>query len=224
MPCRNSRISTAGPPYRIVAYCPVVAFGEREFWQDGARKCAIGAAAAAAVSIAASQILLGMALACMLLARQRWRLPRGLAAARILFLWTLAAIAFSDAPAAGLPQLKKFYAWLTLVAVLSAASRVEHARWLAWGWLAGGALSALWGCGQFVAKYAAAKRAGTDFYAAYIGARITGFNSHWMTFSGQMMIASMAGAALALWACAIRGSGASRGSAWHGWAWRSCSP
>lgn len=178
----------------------MVAFGERAFWQDGALKCAIGAAAAAAVSIAGSQILLGMALACMLLGRMRWRLPQGWPLLAFFVLWTLAAVAFSDAPAAGLPQLKKFYAWLALIAVLSTASREEHARWLAWGWLAGGALSALWGCGQFLVKYAAAQRAGTDFYAAYIGARITGFNSHWMTFSGQMMIALLAGAALALWA------------------------
>ncbi|MCX7603180.1 MAG: O-antigen ligase family protein [Bryobacteraceae bacterium] len=179
----------------------VASFAERGFWLDGALKCALGAAAAAAVSIAASQILLGLALACMLAARLRWRLPQGWPLLAFFFLWTLAALALSDAPAAGLPQLKKFYAWLSLFAVLSTVSRGDHARWLAWGWLTGGALSALWGCGQFAVKYIAAQRAGTDFYTAYIGARITGFNSHWMTFSGQMMIAMMAGAALALWAC-----------------------
>lgn len=183
----------------------------REFWQEGARWCALGAAGAAAVSIAASQILLGGALACMLLGRLRWRLPQGWPLLALFFLWTLAALSLSDAPAAGLPQLKKFYVWLALFAVLSTVSRAEDARRLAWGWLAGGALSALWGCGQFAAKYLAAMRAGTDFYTAYIGARITGFNSHWMTFSGQMMIAMMAGLALAIW---VRGSPRLRRLAW----------
>lgn len=178
----------------------MAAFGDGEFWQEGALRCALGAAGAAVVSIAASQILLGAALLCMLIARLRWRLPRGWPLLVVFFLWTLAALALSDAPVAGWPQVKKFYAWLAVFAVLSTVSELRHARWLAWGWLAGGAASALWGCGQFAVKYAAAQRAGADFYTAYIGARITGFNSHWMTFSGQMMIALMAGAALALWA------------------------
>lgn len=179
----------------------VISLSERGFWEEGARWCALGATAAAAVSIAASQILLALALACLLLARARWSAPRGWPLLVFFFLWTLAAVALSDAPAAGLPQVKKFYAWLTLFAVLSAVRHVEDARWLAWGWLAGGALSALWGCGQFAVKYLAAQRAGSDFYASYVAARITGFNSHWMTFSGQMMIALMAGLALTLWSC-----------------------
>lgn len=189
------------PSVRIVSYSPeMAAFRDREFWQEGALRCAVGAAAAAVVSIAASQMLLGAALLCMLAARVRWRLPRGWPLLLAFFLWTMAALAVSDAPQAGWPQVKKFYAWLTLFAVLSTVNQMSHARWLGWGWLAGGAASALWGCGQFVFKYAAAQRAGEDFYMSYIGARITGFNSHWMTFSGQMMIALMAGVALALWA------------------------
>jgi len=200
------------PSVRIVSYSPeMAAFGDREFWQDGALKCAVGGVAAAAVSIAASQILLGAALACMLLGRARWRLPQGWPLLAVFFLWTLAALALSDAPGAGWPQVRKFYAWLAVFAVQSMVSGLQHARWLAWGWLAGGAASALWGCGQFAAKYMAARQAGADFYVSYIGARITGFNSHWMTFSGQMMIALMAGGALALWAL---DRGRRRGLAW----------
>ncbi|MFZ5927417.1 MAG: O-antigen ligase family protein [Acidobacteriota bacterium] len=189
----------------------MAAFGDREFWQEGALRCAVGAAGAAAVSIAASQILLGAALLCMLIGRLRWRLPQGWPLLLGFFLWTLAALALSDAPAAGWPQVKKFYAWLIVFAVLSAVRELRHARWLGWWWLGGGAASALWGCGQFAVKYAAAERAGADFYTAYIGARITGFNSHWMTFSGQIMIALMAGAALALWALP---RGRQRAAAW----------
>jgi len=175
------------------------ALRDREFWDEGALRCAVGAVAAAVVSIAASQILLGAALACMLAARVRWRLPQGWPWLAVFVLWTLASMAMSDAPAAGWPQVKKFYAWLALFAVLSVVRELRHARWLAWGWLAGGAASALWGAGQFAVKYAAAQTGGADFYSSYIGARITGFNSHWMTFSEQMMIALMTGAALALW-------------------------
>jgi len=189
------------------------ALRDSAFWQTGALCCSLGAAGAAVVSIAASQLLLGAALACMLAARLRWRLPQGWPLLAVFVLWTLAALALSDAPAAGLPQIRKFYVWLTLLAVLSTVESLRHARWLAWWWLAGGAASALWGCGQFAVKYLAAQRAGADFYAVYIGARITGFNSHWMTFSGQMMIALMAGLALALWAC---GEPRLRRAAWLG--------
>jgi len=188
------------PSVRIVSYSPLMAVSPGgEFWQEGALRCAVGAAAAAAVSIAASQTLLGAALLCLVVARMRWRLPQGWPLLLAFVLWTLASLALSDAPAAGWPQVRKFYAWLTLVAVLSAVRTIREARWLAWWWLGGGAASAAWGCGQYVWKYLAAQRAGADFYLAYVGSRITGFNSHWMTFSGQMMIALLAGSALALW-------------------------
>jgi O-antigen ligase len=187
------------------------ALGEREFWEKGAVWCAVGAAASAVASIAAYQILLGAALACMLVARVRWRLPGAWPLIVMFALWTLAALAMSDAPAAGWPQVKKFYAWLMVIAVATMVNELRHAQWLAWAWLAGGAASALWGCGQFVWKYEAARSAGVDFYTAYVSARITGFNSHWMTFSGQMMIALMAGSALALWALQERRK---RAAAW----------
>ncbi|MGQ9919082.1 MAG: O-antigen ligase family protein [Bryobacteraceae bacterium] len=189
----------------------MAAFREREFWREGVLASAVGAAAAAVVSIAASQLLLAAALLCLLAARMRWRLPQGWPLLGGFFLWTLASLALSDAPAAGWPQVRKFYVWLMLPAVLSTVNEARHARRLAWGWLAGGAASAVWGCGQFAWKYLAAQRAGADFYTAYIGNRITGFNSHWMTFSGQIMIALLAGAALALWAVE---RGRARLSAW----------
>lgn len=190
----------------------MAAFREREFLREGALAGAVGAAAAAVVSIAASQTLLGAAVLCLLVARMRWRLPQGWPLLLAFFVWTLASLALSDAPAAGWPQVRKFYVWLMLAAVLSTVREERHARRLAWGWLAGGAASAVWGCWQFAWKYLAAQRTGADFYAAYIGDRITGFNSHWMTFSGQMMIALLAGSALALWAL---GLGRARLLAWR---------
>lgn len=164
--------------------------------QQAALACALSSAAAAAVSIAASQILLGAAIALLLFTRTPWRAPRHWPFVAAFFALSLLSLAFSDAPAAGLSQVRKFYVWLMLVAVCSTFRLAAHPRWLTLAWLAGGTASALRGLVQFATKYQHAHAAGQDFYTAYVGDRITGFNSHWMTFSGQMMIVLLAGAAL----------------------------
>ncbi|MGC4053767.1 MAG: O-antigen ligase family protein [Paludibaculum sp.] len=158
---------------------------------------ALGAAAACSVSIAAWQVLLGLALAAMLAGRLTWRVPRYWQALAIFAVWTLLSIALSDAPRTGMPQVKKFYAWLTLFAVLTMLRKARDVYWLAVAWLAGGTLSALDGLRQFGMKWSKASTAGKDFYTSYVADRITGFNSHWMTFSGQMMIVLLL--CLALW-------------------------
>ncbi len=158
---------------------------------------ALGAAASCAVSIAAWQVLLGLCLGAMLLGRLPWRVPRYWQALAVFAVWTLLSLALSDAPRSGMPQVKKFYAWLTLFAVLSAVRKAQDAYWLAVAWLAGGTLSAIDGLRQFGLKWSKAAAAGKDFYSSYVADRITGFNSHWMTFSGQMMIVLLL--CLALW-------------------------
>ncbi|MBI5282034.1 MAG: O-antigen ligase family protein [Candidatus Solibacter usitatus] len=168
-------------------------------WEPAAFWCAFGAAAASAVSIAASQTLLGLALAAMLAGRLRWRLPAHWPALAIFAGWTILSLAFSDSPRAGLPQIRKLYVWAMLFVVLAMFRSLRDVRWLAAAWLAGGTLSALRGLWQFAAKWTSAAQAGKDFYLAYVGDRITGFMSHWMTFSGQMMIVLLFGAALLLW-------------------------
>ena len=50
------------------------------------------------------------------------------------------------------------------------------------------ALSAAWALNQFYNKYEDAVEAHQDFYRAYVADRITGFTTHWMTFSEQMML------------------------------------
>jgi O-antigen ligase len=57
---------------------------------------------------------------------------------------------------------------------------------LAWTGVA--TLSALWSLFQFWQKYSAAERAHVNPYDYYVGSRITGFMSHWMTFGGEEMI------------------------------------
>ncbi|MBI5083299.1 MAG: O-antigen ligase family protein [Acidobacteria bacterium] len=168
-------------------------------WEHAAFWCAFGAAATSSVSIAASQSFLGLALAAMLAGRLRWRLPAHWPALAIFAGWTILSLAFSDAPRAGLPQIRKFYVWAMLFVVLSLFRSLRDVRWLAAAWLAGGTLSALRGLWQFAVKWSAAANSGQDFYLAYVGHRITGFMSHWMTFSGQMMIVLLFGAALLLW-------------------------
>jgi len=63
-----------------------------------------------------------------------------------------------------------------------------------------GGLAAIRGLWQFWVKWQSAAAAGTDFYQGYVGARITGFMSHWMTFSSQMMVGLLAVTALVLFA------------------------
>ncbi len=172
----------------------------RSFIEEAAFCCALGGAAACAVSIALSQILLGIALAAMLASRMRWELPRHWPWLFFFVAWTLLALAFSDAPRAGFPQIKKFYVWLFLFVIASTFSKLTQTRWLVLAWIAGGTLSSLWGIEQFVRKLKAFGGPGGDFYTQYVASRITGFNSHWMTFSGQMMIILLAGFAFLLWA------------------------
>jgi O-antigen ligase len=161
--------------------------------------CALGAAATSCVSIAAYQILLGAALAAMLAGRLKWRLPAHWPALAFFAVWTIASLVLSDVPRAGVPQIRKLYVWAMLFVVAAMLREARHARWLVLAWLGGGTVSALRGLWQFGAKYAKAAELHQDFYTVYVADRITGFMSHWMTFSGQLMIVLLAAAALLLW-------------------------
>jgi O-antigen ligase len=172
---------------------------QTRFLERAALSCALAAGSACMVSIAASQILLGATLLALLLLRRRWQLPQGWPWIAVYFAWTLAALALSDAPRAGLPQVKKIFVWLFLIAILSTVRRLAEARVLVLAWLAGGTASAVWGLWQFAGKWQYAQAPGEDFYRNYVADRITGFNSHWMTFSGQMMVVLLSGLALLLW-------------------------
>ena len=144
------------------------------------------AAAASVVSIAASQVLLGLALAYLLLNRSHWRWPPVTLPLLLFMGWTLVALAASPDPAAGLPQIKKFYVYLMLFVVFSALRTLTEIRWLALSWTAGATLSALWGLAQYIQKYLTTP---DFFYFVYSNERITGFQDHWMTFSGLQMMA-----------------------------------
>ncbi|HEY2845332.1 MAG TPA: O-antigen ligase family protein, partial [Bryobacteraceae bacterium] len=165
-------------------------------WRDEAPVYLAGAAAATTVvSIAASQILLGMAfLAILIFSRAAWRWPPVVWPVALWMGWTLLSLAASGHARGGLPQVKKFYVYLMLFVVYSALRNLRQVWILVMCWTAGAALSSLWGFGQFVHKYLVTPR---FFYYVYQNDRITGFVDHWMTFSAlSMMTLMMLGALL----------------------------
>jgi O-antigen ligase len=150
------------------------------------------------VSIAAFEILIGLATVALLVSRARWRIPPVLVPLGIFFGWTVISLAAHSSWHLGYPQIKKFYIFLLLFLVTTAFRSVHQVRWIAWGWALAASLSALWGMRQFYAKYREAAAVHEDFYTHYISSRITGFMGHWMTFSGHMMMALMVIGALLL--------------------------
>lgn len=149
-----------------------------------------GASCVAVVfSIAASQILLVSASAALLFSRTPWRFPSRWRWPLAAFIaWTLLSLAFSEAPAAGLPQVKKLLLW-SVIAV--AASGFRNARQIDWTFravLMAGSVAAIYGLVKFVSDYWQITRQGLPFYENYITHQITGFMSHWMTYSGQLML------------------------------------
>src|SRR5689334_15328487 len=116
-----------------------------------ARWCAFGSAASTLLSIAVYQILLALALALLLMSGARLRLPRIWLPLALFMLATLISLALSDNPAAGLPQVRKFYVFLELLVVFSTFDLVWTRR-LFWAWAVGGAASGAWACVQMAHK------------------------------------------------------------------------
>jgi O-antigen ligase len=161
--------------------------------------CLAGAAAAVTVvSIAAFEILLGLAIVSLLVTRAKWRWPPVTLPICLWVAGTLLSAAASGEARAAFPQIKKLYLFAMLFVVVTAFRKLSQVRWLVCGWTLAASLSAAWGLVQFARKYQAAQAAHENFYLAYVAARITGFMGHWMTFSGHMMMALMLIGALVL--------------------------
>src|SRR5579885_3510973 len=152
-----------------------------------ARWLTLGSAVSVLFSIAACQILLALALAALLFSGAKLRLPPIWLPLGLFLLATLISLSLSDNPTLGLPQVRKFYVFLELVVVFSTLRDVVLIRRLFLCWAAVGAVLALRGFVQFAAKVREAHALGQRFYDFYVPARITGFMSHWMTYSGQEM-------------------------------------
>jgi putative inorganic carbon (hco3(-)) transporter len=150
---------------------------------------ASAAAVTTLISIRVFEILMAATLVALLVTRARWRLPPVWLPLSLFLLGTLVSLFASGHIREGLPQVRKFYVYLMLFLVTTALRTVREVRWVAIGWGLAAALSSLWAVKQFYGKYRAAEFAHQVFYTAYIDARITGFMGHWMTLSGELMIA-----------------------------------
>jgi O-antigen ligase len=152
------------------------------------------------VSIAASQILLALALAVLLLSGLPLRWPRISIPLGLFLGWTLVALAFSPDPGFGIPTVRKMVVYLMLLIVYSSIRTTAEARWLVLAWIAVGTVTAGRGLFQYAADISGARAAHSDFYHFYIADRIRGFMSHWMTFSGQELFVLLLVAAFLLFA------------------------
>ena len=169
------------------------------FWLTG------GAALTVLFSIAASQILLGLAFAALMFSGERLRLPPIRLPLVLFMAGTLLSLALSGDPASGRPQIRKFFVFLTLLTVFSTFRNLTHVRRLVLCWAGAGAFVAARGLAQFSEKLHEARLLGLNFYEYYVGERITGFMSHWMTFGGQLMIVLILVAAFVLFSPRARG-------------------
>ncbi|MCX6632230.1 MAG: O-antigen ligase family protein [Candidatus Solibacter sp.] len=169
-----------------------------------ARWLAFGSASAILLGIAPSQILLALAFAALLACGEKLRLPRIRLPLALFLLGTVVSLLLSDEPAAGLPQVRKFYVFLELLVVFSLLRSMPMVRLLFLTWAGIGALTAIRGCIQFAGKLQEAHRLGRNFYEFYVGERITGFTSHWNTYSAEEMFALIMLASFLFFAPAAR--------------------
>ncbi len=141
------------------------------------------------ISIAGFEIVLGAAIVSMIALRVKPRWPAIWLPISLFILGTVISWLASGHLREGLPQIKKFYVYAMVFVVASAFQNASQIRWLALGWAAAAAASAGLGLYQFYDKYEDALDKHQKFYDAYVADRITGFLDHWMTFSGEMMMA-----------------------------------
>jgi O-antigen ligase len=172
------------------------------FRKDAAAWAVAAAAIAAAVSVTACEILMALAVVLLIATRTPWRVPPIWLPLTLFMAGTLVSLGASGHVREGVPQVKKFFVYLMLALVFTAFRSVRHLLWLATGWAAALALSAGRGLWQFAEKYKAASALHSPFYKYYVTDRITGFSTHWMTFSGQLMIGILVVAACVLFGAA----------------------
>lgn len=157
------------------------------FLVRAARWLTFGSAVSIIFSIAAFNILLALALIALLLSGEPLRMPRIKLPLALFLLGTLISLAFSGHVSDGLPQVRKFWVFLELLVVFSALRSAAIIRWLFLTWAGFASIDAMRGLVQFVQKVQQARAAHSADYTYYVGERITGFSSHWNTFSAQLM-------------------------------------
>jgi putative inorganic carbon (hco3(-)) transporter len=167
------------------------------------RSWAVGLAMASVVailfSIALSQILLGLALAVVLCAPEPLRMPPFRLPLLLLFSWTLLSAIHSEHFVQGLPQIRKFYVYATLLVVCTAFRSARQVVTMVWLWAAVAVASSLVAFFQLATRYRQARAEGANYYEYFLDARLHGFAGHWMTFGGELMIVSLLLLSAALW-------------------------
>ena len=139
-------------------------------------------------SIAVSQIFLGLALAVLLLSSGKLRLPPIKLPLALFMAGTVLSLLLSGHARDGTPQIRKFFVLLVLLLVYSTFQKISEIRAIVLLWALVATLSAIRSLFQFLTKYQQAAAQHVNFYDFYVGSRITGFMSHWMTFGGEEMI------------------------------------
>ncbi|HLH00214.1 MAG TPA: O-antigen ligase family protein [Bryobacteraceae bacterium] len=139
-------------------------------------------------SIAVSQIFLALALAALLLSSEPLRLPPIKLPLALFIAGTVLSLLLSGHIRNGTPQIRKFFVLLVLLLVYSTFRSISEIRAVVLLWALVATLSAIRSIFQFWQKYQQAAAQHSNFYDFYVGSRITGFMSHWMTFGGEEMI------------------------------------
>ena len=154
---------------------------------------AIAAAALIHISIAASQIFLGLGVLLMLVFRHRLPFPRIWLPLLCFFVWTVIADCVSPDPWGGRAQIRKFFVFLFIPLIYGVFVRqFSKIFYLIAAWTVAATASGLWSLVQFVQKYEYAHHTGREFYVTYLARRTTGFESHWMTFGAlQLSVLSL---------------------------------
>ncbi len=156
-------------------------------WRRYFTAAAFLASVAGLVSIAVSHVCLGLSAALLFLRRDAIRIPPIAWPLLAFMTWTLASTAGSSDPSAAGPQLKKFFVFLMLPVVFSAFRTVDSSRRLAEAWFVAVSIAASLGVFQFIRSVVTIAASGEEF-TTYYSARITGFFSHWETFSQAGLI------------------------------------
>jgi O-antigen ligase len=158
-----------------------------------------GSVVAILFSIAASNILLALAFSAILMSGAKLRFPPIKLPLAVFLSLTVLSLLLSADPSSGRPQIRKFFLFLTLLAVTSTFRSVKQARWLVLAWAGAATLSGLKSFWQFYEKLQHSRQIGQNFYQFYMEERTSGFMSHWMTFGSQEMYALLLLGAFLFW-------------------------
>ncbi len=152
-------------------------------WRHWIAWAAFAATTANLASISLAHTCLGLGVALLLAKPRLIRAPAVAWPILALIAWTLVAVAFSDEPSAAYPQVKKLAVFAILPLAYTAFRTADACQRAVQAWFVvvfGACVLALV---QFVRSALHAVATGDEFYRSYVGERITGFYSHWMTFS-----------------------------------------